>query len=91
METIFVTINQETKLVLLPQTTAERILLEDLLKRGSVIANMIKGPVDIMGRPAIGGMLIESSIEYDPIKTQELRSMQSNEIHLEERREAEIL
>lgn len=33
METIFVTIDQETKLVLLPETTTERLLLEELLKK----------------------------------------------------------
>jgi hypothetical protein len=91
METIFVTIDQETKLVLLPETTTERILLEDLLKKGSVTANMIKGPVDIMGKPAIGGVIIESPKDYDTVKAQELRPMQPNETHMEERREAEVL
>lgn len=89
METIFVTIDQQTKLVLLPETATERILLEELLNKGSVTADIIKGPVDIMGRPAIGGMLIQGS--YDTIKTETVRPVQPNETHLEERRETEVL
>ena len=88
METIFVTIDQETKLVLLPETTTERILLEELLNKGSVRADMIKGPVDIMGRPAIGGVLIQATYCNDTIKTETVRPVQSDETHLEERREA---
>lgn len=72
METIFVTINQETKLVLLPENTTERALLEDLLKKGGVEADQIKGPVDIMGRPAIGGVLIQSKQTNVTDKTQDL-------------------
>jgi hypothetical protein len=89
METIFVTIEQETKLVLLPETATERLLLEELLNKGSVRADIIKGPVDIMGRPAIGGMLIQGS--YDTIKAETVRPVQPNETHLEEQREAEVL
>ena len=71
------------------KTTTERILLEELLNKGSVRADMIKGPVDIMGRPAIGGMLIQGS--YDTIKAETVRPVQPDETYLEERREAEVL
>lgn len=52
-------------------------------------ADMIKGPVDIMGRPAIGGMLIQGS--YDTSKVETVRPVQPDETHLEERRETEVL
>ena len=83
METIFVTIDQETKLVLLPETNTERVLLEELLNKGSVTADVIKGPVDIMGRPAIGGVLIQASYRNDTSKDEDVRPVHPDETYLE--------
>ena len=91
MEVIFITEEQNTKLVLLPETTVERLLLEDVLKRGQIQADLIKGPVDIMGRPALGGLLIQPGINNDTSKAEKVFALHTDEIHLEERREAEVL
>lgn len=91
MEVIFVTEDQNTKLVLLPETSVERLLLEDVLKRGQITADLIKGPVDIMGKPALGGLLIQPVLKNDTSKAEKVFSLHTDEIHLEERREAEVL
>lgn len=62
MEAIFVT-NGETKLVLIPERETERILLDELMQRGDVIAHFVRGPVDILGKPAQGGVVLKAEGE----------------------------
>jgi hypothetical protein len=90
MEVVFVT-NGGTKLVLIPEKEIERILLQELLSKGSVTADIIKGPVDIMGQPAQGGLLLRTK-DYDvTIKTEDVRGVQLAKEYMEESREAEVL
>ena len=44
MEAIFIT-NGGTRLVLIPEKEIERILLEELLSKGYIQADLVRGPV----------------------------------------------
>lgn len=90
MEVVFIT-NGGTKLVLIPEKEIERVLLEELLSKGQITADIIKGPVDILGTPAQGGLLLRAK-EYDvTIKTEDVRGVQLAKEYMEESREAEVL
>lgn len=60
MKTIFVT-NGKTRLVLIPERDAEKILIDELMQSGDLIVDIIRGPVDVLGSPAQGGLIIKSS------------------------------
>ena len=90
MEVVFIT-NGGTKLVLIPEKEIERTLLEELLSKGSITADIIKGPVDIMGSPAQGGLLLRPKERDDPNKIEDVRGVQHSEDNMEEPREGEVL
>lgn len=85
MEVVFIT-NGGTKLVLIPEKEIERTLLEELLSKGSITADIIKGPVDIMGSPAQGGLLLRPKERDDPNKIEDVRGVQHSEDNMEESR-----
>ena len=85
MEVVFIT-NGGTKLVLIPEREIERTLLEELLSKGAITADIIKGPVDIMGQPAQGGLLLRTK-DYDVTsKAEDVRRVQHSEDNMEESR-----
>lgn len=86
MEVVFIT-NGGTKLVLIPEKEIERALLEELLTKGSIKADIVKGPVDILGTPAQGGLLIKPKEQDDTIKTEVVRGVQLAKEYMEESRE----
>ena len=90
MEAVFIT-NGGTRLVLIPEKEIERTLLEELLSKGSITADIIKGPVDIMGSPAQGGLLLTPKDRDVTIKTEDVRGVQLAKEYMEEQWETEIL
>lgn len=90
MEVVFIT-NGGTKLVLIPEREIERTLLEELLSKGSISADIIKGPVDVLGSPAQGGLLLRPKERDDPNKIEDLRGVQLAKEYMEEPREGEVV
>lgn len=86
MEAIFIT-NGGTKLVLIPEKEIERVLLQELLSKGDIKADLIKGPVDVMGTPAQGGLLLRPKERDDPNKIEDVREVQLAKEYMEESRE----
>jgi hypothetical protein len=76
METLFIT-NGETKLVLIPERETERVLLDELMKQGKIQVDFVRGPVDVLGKPAQGGVIIqpEFTIVKDTDDTPEVKEM----------------
>lgn len=60
MKTIFVT-NGKTRLVLIPERDTEKILVDELMQSGDLVVDVIRGPVDVLGMPAQGGLIIKST------------------------------
>ena len=89
MEIVFIT-NGGTKLALIPERDIETKLLEELLSTGSIKADIIKGPVDILGLPTQGGLLLQS-IENDTTKVKNVRGVQLAKEYMEESPEREVL
>jgi len=90
MEAIFIT-NGGTRLVLIPEKEIERILLEELLSKGYIQADLVKGPVDVLGTPAQGGLLLTPKERDVTSKSEDVRWVQFHETNMEEQREAEVL
>ena len=90
MEVVFIT-NGGTKLVLIPEREIERTLLEELLSKGAITADIIKGPVDIMGSPAQGGLLLRPKENDVTVKAEDMRGVQFAKEYMEEPREGEVL
>lgn len=90
MEAVFIT-NGGTKLVLIPEKEIERHLLEELLAKGSVQADVVKGPVDVLGSPAQGGLLLTPKEHDVTSKTEAVRGVQLAKEYMEEQWETEIL
>lgn len=86
MEVVFIT-NGGTKLVLIPEREIERTLLEELLSKGSITADIIKGPVDVLGSPAQGGLLLRPKERDDSNKIEDVRGVQLAKEYMEESRE----
>lgn len=85
MEAIFIT-NGETRLVLIPEKEIERTLLEELLAKGDLKADIVKGPVDVLGTPTQGGLLLTPKHHDATSKTETVRGLQFHEENMEERR-----
>ena len=90
MEVVFIT-NGGTKLVLIPEREIERVLIEELLAKGTIQADIVKGPVDVLGSPAQGGLLLTPKENYVTSKTEDVRGVQFPQVDLEESREREVL
>lgn len=90
MEAIFIT-NGGTRLVLIPEKEIERILLEELLSKGYLQADLVKGPVDVLGTPAQGGLLLTPKESDVTSKEENVRRVQLHANNMEEQREAEVL
>lgn len=57
METIFIS-NGVTKLILIPERDTEKQLIDELMKAGAIRVDFVRGPVDVLGTPAQGGLLL---------------------------------
>lgn len=90
MEAVFIT-NGGTRLVLIPEKEIETHLLQELLAKGDLQADVIKGPVDVLGSPAQGGLLLTPKDRDVTSKSEDVRWVQFHETNLEESREAEVL
>ncbi len=90
MEAVFIT-NGGTRLVLIPEKEIETHLLQELLAKGNLQADVIKGPVDVLGSPAQGGLLLTPKDRDVTSKSEDMRWVQFHETNLEESREAEVL
>ena len=90
MEAVFIT-NGGTRLVLIPEKEIETHLLQELLAKGDLQADVIKGPVVVLGSPAQGGLLLTPKDRDVTSKSEDVRWVQFHETNLEESREAEVL
>lgn len=72
METIFIS-NGETKLILIPERETEKQLVAELMSQGTITVDFVRGPVDVLGTPAQGGILLRSSSTVnDKAETQDV-------------------
>lgn len=90
MEAVFIT-NGGTRLVLIPEKEIETRLLQELLAKGDLKADVIKGPVDVLGSPAQGGLLLTPKDIDVTIKAEDVCGVQLAKEYMEESWEREIL
>lgn len=76
--------NGTTKLVLVPETELDRMLLTRIMDAGPVTIDWIRQPVGILGVSVKDGLIIQNqSVLYDSTETKDLSQLSGAEDNLE--------